>query len=74
MTARRRTLAAALPAALDALAAGGRAVVMSYQSLEDKIVKTVFAGISVQPQNVDSGPDGAVWPAVMVTGTASRPP
>jgi 16S rRNA (cytosine1402-N4)-methyltransferase len=29
----------AIPAALDALAVGGRIVVMSYQSLEDKIVK-----------------------------------
>ena len=29
----------ALPAAIDALAVGGRVVVMSYQSLEDKIAK-----------------------------------
>jgi 16S rRNA (cytosine1402-N4)-methyltransferase len=33
------TLESALPAALDALAAKGRLVVMSYQSLEDRIVK-----------------------------------
>ena len=33
----------AIPAALDCLAVGGRMVVMSYQSLEDKIVKQVFA-------------------------------
>jgi 16S rRNA (cytosine1402-N4)-methyltransferase len=32
----------AVPAAVDALAMGGRIVVMSYHSLEDKIVKSVF--------------------------------
>jgi len=37
------SLRAAIPAALAALAPGGRIVVMSYQSLEDRIVKTQFA-------------------------------
>jgi 16S rRNA (cytosine1402-N4)-methyltransferase len=37
------SLREALPAALDALPPGGRIVVMSYQSLEDKIVKSEFA-------------------------------
>jgi 16S rRNA (cytosine1402-N4)-methyltransferase len=33
----------AIPAALDALAVGGRVVVLSYQSLEDRIVKAALA-------------------------------
>ena len=36
----------AIPAAMDAVAVGGRIVVMAYQSLEDRIVKKQFAAAS----------------------------
>ena len=39
-------LADAIPAAMDALVVGGRIVVMSYQSLEDRLVKQAFAAAS----------------------------
>ena len=43
----------AIPAALDALAVGGRIVVMSYQSLEDKIVKAELVARSTSDVPVD---------------------
>ena len=39
-------LARAIPQAIKAIAIGGRLVVMSYQSLEDKIVKSEFAKVT----------------------------
>jgi 16S rRNA (cytosine1402-N4)-methyltransferase len=43
----------AIPAAIDALAIGGRLVVMSYQSLEDKIVKAELVARSTSEVPVD---------------------
>ncbi len=43
VNAELESLSAAVPAALAALRPGGRIVVMAYQSLEDRIVKTAFA-------------------------------
>jgi 16S rRNA (cytosine1402-N4)-methyltransferase len=43
----------AVPAALDALAVGGRIVVLSYQSLEDKIVKAALVARSTSDIPVD---------------------
>ncbi|WP_417511251.1 16S rRNA (cytosine(1402)-N(4))-methyltransferase RsmH [Microbacterium sp.] len=39
-------LADAIPAAMEALTVGGRIVVMSYQSLEDRLIKQAFAAAS----------------------------
>jgi 16S rRNA (cytosine1402-N4)-methyltransferase len=47
------SLQAALPAALDALAVGGRLVVLAYQSLEDRFVKGVFAKATASRTPVD---------------------
>jgi 16S rRNA (cytosine1402-N4)-methyltransferase len=43
----------AIPAAIDALAVGGRIVVMSYQSLEDRIVKAELVRRSTRDVPVD---------------------
>ncbi|WP_156747432.1 16S rRNA (cytosine(1402)-N(4))-methyltransferase RsmH [Mycobacterium sp. E2462] len=47
------SLREALPLALDALAVGGRVVVLAYQSLEDRIVKRLFADAVASRTPVD---------------------
>ena len=53
------SLERALPAAVDALAVGGRVVVMSYQSLEDRIAKRVLtaAAASLAPPGLPVVPE-----------------
>lgn len=46
VNAELNVLAEAIPAAMGALEVGGRIVVMSYQSLEDRLVKQAFAAAS----------------------------
>lgn len=46
-------LTRAIPAALDSLAVGGRIVVMSYQSLEDRIVKRAIAPMTKSTTPLD---------------------
>lgn len=43
----------AVPAAVEAIGVGGRVVVMSYQSLEDRIVKQAFAAVTTSTAPVD---------------------
>ncbi|MCU1692004.1 MAG: rRNA ((1402)-N(4))-methyltransferase [Frankiales bacterium] len=51
----------AIPSSIDALAVGGRVVVMSYQSLEDKVVKAelVARSTSEVPHDLPFVPEGA---------------
>ena len=62
----------AIPAALAAIAVNGRVVVMSYQSLEDKIVKADFAAItaSTTPRGLPMElPDSAAKYALVMRGS-----
>ncbi len=64
----------AIPAAMDALNLSGRIVVMSYQSLEDKIVKSFFtkACTSTTPRNLPIElPNSAAKFAYVITGSES---
>jgi 16S rRNA (cytosine1402-N4)-methyltransferase len=62
----------AIPAALTAIAVKGRVVVMSYQSLEDKIVKTNFSALteSTTPRGLPVElPDSAAKYALVMRGS-----
>ena len=63
----------ALPAAVDALAVHGRIVVMSYQSLEDRIAKRVLAAHLVDDVPTDLPVPGRGPQLALLTRGAERP-
>lgn len=71
-----RVLERALPAAIDALAVGGRIVVMSYQSLEDRMTKRALTvrSTSTAPLDLPVVPDDAAPELRLLTRGAEKAP
>lgn len=64
-----------LPAAVDALAVGGRMAVLSYHSLEDRLVKRTFAAKATDraPRDMPVVPDSLKAELTLLTRGAERP-
>jgi len=70
-----RVLERAIPAAIDAVRVGGRVVVIAYQSLEDRIVKRIFAAgaTSSAPPDLPIVPESAQPVLRLVTRGGEAP-
>jgi 16S rRNA (cytosine1402-N4)-methyltransferase len=64
----------AIPAAIDAIAVGGRVVVEAYHSLEDRLVKRAFADVtrSTVPEDLPFLPEGSAPALRLVTRGAEQ--
>ena len=64
----------AIPAAIDAIAVGGRVVVESYHSLEDRLVKQAFTAVtrSTVPEDLPFIPEGSAPALRLVTRGAEQ--
>jgi 16S rRNA (cytosine1402-N4)-methyltransferase len=69
-----RVLERAMPAAVEAIGVGGRVVVESYHSLEDRLVKRVFADAtrSTVPEDLPFVPEGSEPAYRLVTRGAEQ--
>ena len=68
-------LSRAVPAAIDSLAVGGRLAVLSYHSLEDRLVKQSFAALATDraPRNMPVVPHHLSAELRLITRGAERP-
>lgn len=75
VNAELEALKAALPAALDALAVGGRMAVLAYHSLEDRMVKNLFreGATDKAPRNLPVVPEGMRAELMLLTRGAEKP-